>query len=753
MTDKVRRLLEELGAAAAEPIATSDEKASEQTPEVSQEDLYAGEQAAEEVGAPIIESYTLEELNEAFALAGFNTRKYTVEYLAEQLGFRPVNEGFKEFAGSVGRGVKSGLKRLDNTSKDVNKEIEGSGTTGFGSMVGKGMVGVAKAAATPLAVGFGAVKGGIDHFKKNKGESKPKDTGNNVSESYTLSELNEAFALAGLDTSKYTTEYLAEQLGFREIILEGKIGDKLKRFVMPALFAANTAMSGGAMMNNINAVDQLKDNIRTQVYQDVDTDLQDNEDRILANANAIMSFSKPGSYQHELAKETIEAIRQGGPGKKTANIAPSSAVSPQYASFDTEDVISGKVKPLTTGRKYIQPRTAGTVDVFDNEDIDAEIASRIKSDETTKSLQRQAGNSALVGMASAGLAAGTAGKEIFDGKEPLVGSDVELPEVKLGKKETQNESYTLSELNEAFVRAGLDTRKYTARYIAEQLGFVPLSEMPARLKQGPRPENENPEEIITGETQADEEALKKKIGQGKTFPETYAPSLDRNRTGSGGPLPGGEYEYITPEQADKIRADIKKIGVDSNEYTFRNNVPKGEPKVYYGKPGVHTKTKNESFSSWSRKKVLNEYNPYLQVRRNIDGIDMAGLGGQNPQTQRTTIQSALGGLDLDTLSPTDKARVANLLRQGYASKEDLTVKKGGDSLNPTLSLAKRGFLGMFPSGFKPITVTTQMGNRGRNSIEDVRKSVVGELSSAPAYDRPKPESKPKPETKPETKPK
>jgi len=289
-------------------------------------------------------------------------------------------------------------------------------------------------------------------------------------EVYTLEELNEAFNALRLDTEKYTTEYLAEELGFQQIS-EGKLGDSLKRFVMPALFAANTAMSGGAMMNNINAVDQLKDNIRTQVYQDVDTELQDNEDRALANANAIMSFSKPGSYQHELAKETIEAIRQGGPGKKTANTAPSSGDRPQYTSFDTEDVISGKVKPITTGRKYIQPRNAGTVDVFDNEDIDAEIASRIKSDETTKSLQRQAGNSALVGMASAGLAAGTAGKEIFDGKKPLVGSDVELPKVKLGKEENVSESYTLSELNEAFNALGLNTKKYTTEYLAKELGF------------------------------------------------------------------------------------------------------------------------------------------------------------------------------------------------------------------------------------------------------------------------------------------
>jgi hypothetical protein len=45
-----------------------------------------------------------------------------------------------------------------------------------------------------------------------------------VKESYTLSELNEAFNALGLDTSKYTTEYLAEELGFSEVLVEGVFG-------------------------------------------------------------------------------------------------------------------------------------------------------------------------------------------------------------------------------------------------------------------------------------------------------------------------------------------------------------------------------------------------------------------------------------------------------------------------------------------------------------------------------------------------
>jgi hypothetical protein len=38
------------------------------------------------------EYYTLEELQEAFEQAGYDTRKYRVEYLAEELGFEKLNE-------------------------------------------------------------------------------------------------------------------------------------------------------------------------------------------------------------------------------------------------------------------------------------------------------------------------------------------------------------------------------------------------------------------------------------------------------------------------------------------------------------------------------------------------------------------------------------------------------------------------------------------------------------------------------------
>jgi hypothetical protein len=78
-----------------------------------------------------------------------------------------VNEGFKEFMGSVGKGAKKGLDIMADGAKTLNKDVEkAAGDSKLAGALGKGAVGVSRAIVTPLAVGVGAVKGAVDHFKK-----------------------------------------------------------------------------------------------------------------------------------------------------------------------------------------------------------------------------------------------------------------------------------------------------------------------------------------------------------------------------------------------------------------------------------------------------------------------------------------------------------------------------------------------------------------------------------------------------------
>jgi hypothetical protein len=66
-------------------------------------------------------------------------------------------------------------------------------------------------------------KNAIEEIKDSRNDNKPLP----IPDSYTAEELQEAFLLAGLDTNKYTFEYLAEQLGFE--VVRPNILESLRR--------------------------------------------------------------------------------------------------------------------------------------------------------------------------------------------------------------------------------------------------------------------------------------------------------------------------------------------------------------------------------------------------------------------------------------------------------------------------------------------------------------------------------------------
>jgi hypothetical protein len=151
------------------------------------------------------ESYAAEELREAFIRAGLDTNKYTLDYLAEQLGFVPLDEYYDESpkdiaAKRTGYAMNQDLPEPKPTADDWKYAIKGRKSEGNASEV-------------------------LDYERKRRKQAEaekktPDGRARNIPlpESYTLSELSEAFAAAGYDTGKYTTEYLAEQLGFVPLI-------------------------------------------------------------------------------------------------------------------------------------------------------------------------------------------------------------------------------------------------------------------------------------------------------------------------------------------------------------------------------------------------------------------------------------------------------------------------------------------------------------------------------------------------------
>jgi hypothetical protein len=118
----------ELGSAAAKPVHT-EEKPEEHTPEMENKDVFPAEEheQSEEVEAPVIESYTREDLEELFESLELDTDKYTFEYLAEELGFEPLNEISDKLARKVVTArmlgvAKEGLKKgaLETYNKLLN---------------------------------------------------------------------------------------------------------------------------------------------------------------------------------------------------------------------------------------------------------------------------------------------------------------------------------------------------------------------------------------------------------------------------------------------------------------------------------------------------------------------------------------------------------------------------------------------------------------------------------------------------------
>jgi len=162
------------------------------------------------------ESYSKEELLELFEALNLDTNKYTFNYLAEQLGFQPLNEGVKDFMSSMGKGAKDALEADasgDRLAKSALSNLEKSDETGNSPIYKAAHAALAlrSAAKKPIAAVSGAVSGAKKYFKdkkENKDKQKP------IQESYSKEELLELFEALELDTYKYTFDYLAEELGF-----------------------------------------------------------------------------------------------------------------------------------------------------------------------------------------------------------------------------------------------------------------------------------------------------------------------------------------------------------------------------------------------------------------------------------------------------------------------------------------------------------------------------------------------------------
>jgi hypothetical protein len=178
---------------------------------------------------PAEEAYSTEELQEAFTKAGLDTKKYTTGYLAEQLGFEPLNELRDET-------VRRAKQKSDEVAELAKKWA--STTPEWKNWIEFMDKPYEERLKNPKMADFvqREVAGNseyLDYLNKRRRANRISDLAllnYDIRESYTAAELREAFTKAGLDTKKYTTEYLAEQLGFVENVSNDKFNSWVKRY-------------------------------------------------------------------------------------------------------------------------------------------------------------------------------------------------------------------------------------------------------------------------------------------------------------------------------------------------------------------------------------------------------------------------------------------------------------------------------------------------------------------------------------------
>jgi hypothetical protein len=320
---------------------------------------------------------------------------------------------------------------------------------------------------------------------------------NNQKKVFNKKELKELFEGMNLDTRKYRVEYLAEQLGFVQL-------EEGKGAATAALLAALGMGSVIGPTAADNHMKQVMPAIQQRISSDQDThvrnftdnqlkDMMNWEEEELKRQAEYQLDTTPGFVQDH-ARQILKDIEASGPEKF---VMRATEPNPLYTypfhgvrttTWTVPEVVSpGEENPagLISDTGFRNPHIPEHPITFKNtfgditsanyaNYVDGIKAEREKNFENDKLAAR-------VGALSSGLGAGSVGGMLAAAGVGLA-KDKELRDAladdakKKNKTTSTNESYTTEQLREAFSRAGLDTKKFRVEYLAEQLGFVPLSE-------------------------------------------------------------------------------------------------------------------------------------------------------------------------------------------------------------------------------------------------------------------------------------
>jgi hypothetical protein len=494
MTNKVRRLLEELGAAAAEPVHGS-ESPKEHTPEFENSDVFPADEheQAEEIEEVIVEAFELLEYLESLTESDFidvvtnasYEEKLIMEQSLELLSSENVQlvEGliFGRDRGVIKQAKKDSIDAVKTgvgQAKSEYKKNTSKGFLGLGGAKGKFIKAEAKKAKQKMAAKAAKTIQKSENLKKKSGESQEafaerkqaailaarrqssnvgRDAKNQAKQSYTKYESGQKQKLSA-----------AEQKGKQSIqgIKKASAVAGKQDFKDNSVLGKGLAVAGKGLGKVGSGIAGVAKNVGSGI-----AGVAKNIGSGIANMTRKAQAAKATKQATQANQKATQANQQGKKAKMFMENFSVSFLLDEINSLNEEQYLVF-LDSLTLSESVELGSLLNTL--TEAVDIDA------TEDSHGKSLKVSFGN-----------------KDIYPADQHEQAEEIE---------EVIVESYTREELIELFEALNLDTDKYTFEYLAEELGFAAAE--PVHGSESPKehtPEFENSDVFPADEHEQAEE--------------------------------------------------------------------------------------------------------------------------------------------------------------------------------------------------------------------------------------------------------
>jgi hypothetical protein len=479
-----------------------------------------------------------EDAAKLFESLRLDTEKYTVEYLAEQLGMRRVenlNENaakevlqkiwdgtkwvFKKIILPVGTGYLASRGVWDMVNNPQIPNLIGSAVSVIPTIAGVMKAGqnmqsdeierlkkealTQKVRTDTTMDNLDAISTAMSKFQKPQqqisqqipvqptvykplsvltAEDGDKKEKLGLEESVTLSfeELNRLLESLNLDTDKYNFDYLAEQLGFQKVgLLE--LSSSYKKAIKAADYL--DSRRGQKITNNTQRLDTVEARKNFEKFQNgreaartIAIARETNNPEMMNNASKLISSTQAQKKNYDEATELLTNMQHQHQQQQQQRNQYAQGMNATRQGSNTNE-----------SQSHLNE---GDEEDFDNimaiDNANFEAMTNIISGNQNSNAGNAPFKSKLMSRRQQAEAAAAQGIAPFKSKLMSRRQRAEAAANQgIAPKLKESESFSTEELVRLFESFNLDTDKYTTEYLAEQLGFKPLNEIFGLFKPNP----------------------------------------------------------------------------------------------------------------------------------------------------------------------------------------------------------------------------------------------------------------------------